>query len=297
MLYSMNPSFLPIKQSFIDVGVGEIGVGFTGDVLRTNLGSCVGLIIYPKIPNKSKRIATLSHILLAEKRKKSKSLYEDKQPARYANMAIDEMIRMLEDEGYPKSRYEFLAKLTGGVKLLTGVNEYFDIGQQNVNAVKSNLKLKGITLVSEYTGGNESVTTYYNVEKDQLVVKPARKEALLIFDDSKVSLYNKKIITFDFDKFEGQSKKQLDQEDRSLDKFVSLIKKEGFIIKDENERRIRKRILIATKLHGHKRVSSLAKNFEIDAGSFDTFLNWLKRAKVFNEITQQFTPLIIKKGK
>ena len=52
-------------------------------------------------------------------------------------------------------------------------NLKLDTGKSNVQAVKTFLREKEIKLVSEYTGGSESMTIFYKVKEDLLLARPA----------------------------------------------------------------------------------------------------------------------------
>lgn len=123
------------------VGMGEIGVARDGGILRTFLGSCVGLALH----DRRQRIAGLAHIVLPDSRGQAQS------PGKYADTAVKELLRRLKElvDGGP---LKLTAKLAGGAKMFpfqTGMT----VGDQNVLAVERLLAAEGITIVGRCCGG------------------------------------------------------------------------------------------------------------------------------------------------
>jgi len=112
-----------------------------GGVLRTFLGSCVGLVLY----DRRRKIAGLAHIVLPE------SHGPVQQPGKYADTAVKELLRQLKEmaNGEP---LQVTAKLAGGAKMF-GFQAGMTIGDQNVRAIEHLLSTEGITIMGRCVGG------------------------------------------------------------------------------------------------------------------------------------------------
>lgn len=123
------------------IGMGDIGVGRGNGSLRTFVGSCVGLAIY----DRRQKLAGLAHIVLPH------SKGNGVPPGKYADTAVPEMIRLLQDlNGGP---VRLSAKLVGGAKMFA-FQKGLTIGDQNVAAVESILGELGIPIVGRCCGGD-----------------------------------------------------------------------------------------------------------------------------------------------
>lgn len=124
------------------LGIGQIGVARDSGVLRTFVGSCVGLAVF----DRRRRIAALAHIMLPD------SGLAGTPPGKYADTAIPEMLRLLDGlaAGGP---LRLAAKLVGGAKMFafqTGLT----VGEQNVAAVERILAGLGIPVLGRDCGGD-----------------------------------------------------------------------------------------------------------------------------------------------
>jgi len=123
------------------IGMGEIGVARDGGVLRTFLGSCVGLALY----DRRRKIAGLAHVVLPDSRG------QGNQPGRYADTAIKELLTRLRElaQGEP---LQVTAKLAGGAKMF-GFQTGVTVGDQNVRAIEQLLSAEGIAIIGRCCGG------------------------------------------------------------------------------------------------------------------------------------------------
>lgn len=123
------------------IGMGEIGIARDGGILRTFLGSCVGLVLH----DRRRKIAGLAHVVLPDSRGQAS------QPGRYADTAIKELLRLLKDlaNGEP---LQVTAKLAGGAKMF-GFQTGMTVGDQNVQAIEQLLAAEGIRIVGRCCGG------------------------------------------------------------------------------------------------------------------------------------------------
>jgi len=128
----------------INVGIADSGVASAPSVLRTILGSCVGICLLD--PDNS--VAGLSHIMLPSR--------NDKQgnPKKYADSAIPLLVEDMEKAG--AERKKIVAKIVGGATMfkLAENSLMSEIGRNNVKKVKEILEAMKIKIIAEDTGGD-----------------------------------------------------------------------------------------------------------------------------------------------
>jgi chemotaxis protein CheD len=134
----------------IKVGMADWKVGRDPDILITfGLGSCVALVLW----NPQERLGAMAHIMLPDS--KIIRYRQENNPAKFGDTAVPIMLAEMEKLG---CRKEFLqAKLVGGANMFTFAGKLIsgnmNVGQRNVQSVKTSLEQKGVRLVSEDTGG------------------------------------------------------------------------------------------------------------------------------------------------
>jgi len=133
------------------LGIGQIGVARDAGVLRTFVGSCVGLAVF----DRRRRLAALAHIMLPD------SALAGTPPGKYADTAIPEMLRLLAGlaGGGP---LRLAAKLVGGAKMFafqTGQT----VGDQNVAAVERILASLDIPVLGRDCGGDRGRRITFDV--------------------------------------------------------------------------------------------------------------------------------------
>ncbi|MEM0926892.1 MAG: chemotaxis protein CheD [Planctomycetota bacterium] len=129
------------------VPMGEIRLTRETGVLRSLLGSCVGIALYQP----ETRTAVLSHTLLSDSTLFRPSENERSvPPGRYVDTAIDEMLRRLRVLRERPSG--LLAHVAGGADMF-GVESADAVGRLNCEAVIRQLSDRHIDLVSEHCGG------------------------------------------------------------------------------------------------------------------------------------------------
>lgn len=153
----------------INVGVADLATSSSPDVLKTILGSCIGIAIYsPK-----DRIGGLLHIMLPQLNN------GDMNKAKYANTGIPMLISTIENR-YGIKRHTLIAKIAGGANMFSFIkntNTIFDIGNRNISAVKYLLKELGIPIVGEDVGANYGRRIEFYLESGKMIITgPDRKE-------------------------------------------------------------------------------------------------------------------------
>ncbi|ANQ54324.1 chemotaxis protein CheD [Thermosipho affectus] len=142
------------------IGIGEYAVGDKNTILVTlGLGSCVGVCIR----DKSKLVGGMVHVMLPDSGGK-----EVAKPGKYADTGIKIVVEELKKIG----GRNFEAKIAGGAAMFN--NSAMNVGQRNVEAVKSMLRKLGIKIVSEDTGGNRARSIEYDVESGKLMIRKVK---------------------------------------------------------------------------------------------------------------------------
>ncbi|NBS32336.1 MAG: chemotaxis protein [Planctomycetia bacterium] len=125
------------------IGMGELGVGQTDGLLKTFVGSCVGVTIF----NRRRKLAGLAHVMLPESRGQSS------QPGKFADTAIPEMLRRLEKFcGGETVRWS--AKIAGGAKMFAFQADT-TVGDLNVAAIEHILAELDIPILAKCCGGKQ----------------------------------------------------------------------------------------------------------------------------------------------
>lgn len=141
------------------IGIGEIGVARGDGILRTFVGSCIGLALF----DRRQRVAGMAHIMLPD------SKGERAQPGRYADTAIPEIIRLL-GELAGGVHLRLTAKMVGGAKMFafqSGVT----VGDQNVAAVDRILDSLGIPVLARDCGGERGRRVSFDVANGEMRVE------------------------------------------------------------------------------------------------------------------------------
>lgn len=160
----MNNSLTVVK-----VGIADLNTITSSQTIRTSgLGSCVGVVIYD-LPS---QIAGMAHIMLPDSNMTKSTQYN---LAKYADTAIPKLIKLLLDAGAKK--YALKAKLAGGAQMFpfSTSNQMMRIGPRNVEAVKQQLNMYRIPIVSEDCGGNNGRTIEFIPTTGVLQVRTVNK--------------------------------------------------------------------------------------------------------------------------
>jgi len=130
-----------VASSGDSVAIGQIGIAKGSGVLRTFVGSCVGLVLHVR----SQRAAGLAHVMLPA------SNGRGTPPGKYADTAVAETLRLLR-EAVGESTLACTAKLVGGATMF-GFQSGTPIGEQNVLALEQLLGDLGIPITGRICGG------------------------------------------------------------------------------------------------------------------------------------------------
>jgi chemotaxis protein CheD len=145
---SQNPPAPTGSPEIIQVTIGQWRIATAPNLIRTLLGSCVGVVLYDRVA----KLGGLSHIVLPE----SHGLTE--QPGKYADTAIHGMISDLDRKLGCASRPRLSAKLAGGASMfqLASVDpstSALNIGSRNCEAIERVLAELRIPVLARDLGG------------------------------------------------------------------------------------------------------------------------------------------------
>jgi chemotaxis protein CheD len=122
------------------IGIGELVVSKSPGILRTLVGSCVGITLYDPFT----KIGGMAHIVHPE------SNGRVDQPGKYADTAIRELLQHLAHAGGEQRR--LVAKYAGGAKMLNAFSSN-PIGDLNVEMIERILKQLRIPILGKECGG------------------------------------------------------------------------------------------------------------------------------------------------
>jgi chemotaxis protein CheD len=154
----------------INVGIADLKITLSPNVLRTILGSCVGICLYD--PNR--KIIGLSHIMLAEQN------IAGTNPKKYANSAIPLLIEEMEKAGGNSKCFK--AKIAGGAAMFNMGDSSLlgDIGKSNVRKVKEILAGLSIEILAEDVGGDYGRTIDFFSDNFVLKVKSIGRDERIL---------------------------------------------------------------------------------------------------------------------
>ncbi len=130
------------------IGIGEYRVG-SFPMASIGLGSCIGLTLY----NPEQKSGAMVHIMLPESQGRTD------RPGKYADTAIPLLLKELETSGIRKNH--LIAKIAGGATMFEAFSASMNIGQRNIDKVKSILSDQNIRLVAEDVGGKMGRSVYF----------------------------------------------------------------------------------------------------------------------------------------
>ncbi len=154
----------------INVGIADLGVSSSPNILRTILGSCVGICLY----DPDNKIGGLSHIMLPASRKPVNNI------KKYAETAIPAMIDEMISAGASENR--IVAKIAGGATMFKHVESSLmgDIGKNNILSVIGILEKLNIVIIAEDVGGDYGRTIDFYLETGELKIKTIGKDVKII---------------------------------------------------------------------------------------------------------------------
>lgn len=147
--------------NLITVGIAELEVAKPPDILRTILGSCVGICLYD---NKNK-VGGLSHIMLPKMNDKNSN------KKKYADTAVPLLLEEMKNKG---ADIDFLsAKIVGGATMfnISKKSSLMNVGQSNIISVKNILHELKIRITAEELGGDFGRTIDFYMDSGVVKIK------------------------------------------------------------------------------------------------------------------------------
>ena len=130
--------------NIITVGVGDLKIARSPKVIKTSLGSCVGVVLYDSV----QKIGGMLHLMLPNCNDR------EGKPSKYADTGITLLLDLMLSQA--KSRKNVLtAKIFGGAKMFNVSSELFDIGKSNITETQILLEHFSIRITASRVGGTK----------------------------------------------------------------------------------------------------------------------------------------------
>jgi chemotaxis protein CheD len=143
-----------------NVGMAELKICKCPDELTIiGLGSCVALALY----HKKSKTGGLVHVMLPAGKAKNRV-----KPGKYANFAIKEIYEKMKKKVGEKNG--IVAKIAGGSQMFK-TTKTFGIGEENIAAVKKELKDLGIKIDGEDCGKNYGRNITFSTQDGEMKIK------------------------------------------------------------------------------------------------------------------------------
>lgn len=143
--------------------MAEFGVvGRDEGILRTTLGSCVGLVLIDERTGKM----GLAHIVLPKCHENATPT-----PGKFADTAGPALFAAM-GLSAPEAPRRLKAKIAGGANMFAGIvkNEMIRMGEQNIRAVREWIAKAGIALVAENVGGTKGCKVVLDPKSGKVTV-------------------------------------------------------------------------------------------------------------------------------
>ncbi|MBN2216414.1 MAG: chemotaxis protein CheD [Pirellulales bacterium] len=149
------------------VGMGQIALGSGATRLTAVLGSCVAVTLHAPRHD----VGVLAHIILAQ------SSGRNSLPGKFADTAIPEMLRMMDEAGVP--RESMVARLAGGANIF-GRSGPLQIGNANIEAITRLLQEQGIPIKAQDVGGDKGRRVSFDCQTGSLTIEMAGHPARVL---------------------------------------------------------------------------------------------------------------------
>lgn len=153
------------------VGIAEGKTAHADQVLVSYaLGSCVGICLY----DAQQKLAGMAHIILPDDKKHGNC----ENPYKFAKSGVPSLVYAMELAG--AKRTHLTAKIAGGANMFRGVAGTWEIGRQNIEAVRRALKEADIPLIAEDTGRDYGRTISFSGQDGSLEISTVKQIKKLI---------------------------------------------------------------------------------------------------------------------
>ncbi|TGB04783.1 chemotaxis protein CheD [Halobacillus salinus] len=151
--------------NIIKVGIADLKFVSAPDRIRTSgLGSCVGVVLF----DPRKQLAGMAHVMLPDSHMAKQ---EKMNRFKYADTALDDLLRGLTDNG--ASKFRMKAKIAGGAQMFSfkTSSDMMRIGPRNIEAVKEKLAQFHIPIIAEDVGGKSGRTIVFDPSTTDLHIR------------------------------------------------------------------------------------------------------------------------------
>jgi chemotaxis protein CheD len=143
------------------VPMGGWAVAAAPTLIRTLLGSCVGVVLYDRVL----KVGGVSHIVLPDSRG------DVSLPGKYADTAIPAMILDLDRRLGRGGLSRLSAKIVGGASMFQTTLGSMNIGKQNNEAVERILSELGIPILARDVGGDSGRRLTLDTKSGNVTIK------------------------------------------------------------------------------------------------------------------------------
>ena len=130
--------------NIITVGVGDLKIARAPKVIKTSLGSCVGVVLYDSV----QKIGGMLHLMLPNCNNR------EGKPGKYADTGIPLLLDLMLNQAKSKKN-ALTARIFGGAKMFNVSSELFDIGRSNIAETERLLKQYSIRITASRVGGTK----------------------------------------------------------------------------------------------------------------------------------------------
>ncbi|GJQ58725.1 MAG: chemotaxis protein CheD [Candidatus Scalindua sp. AMX11] len=157
-----------INQEVVTVGVGDLKVAGIPKILKTSLGSCVGVVLYDNVI----KVGGMLHLMLPKCKDRNGKL------SKYADTGIPLLIDLMVKRANANKR-NLTAKIFGGARMFNISSDMFDIGKSNILETASILDRLGIRISARRLGGTKghqiSLDTNTGIVQSRILGEPTVK--------------------------------------------------------------------------------------------------------------------------
>lgn len=130
--------------NIVTVGVGDLKIARSPKIIKTSLGSCVGVVLYDGI----QKIGGMLHLMLPNCNNR------EGNPSKYADTGISLFLDVMVNQAKSKKN-ALTAKIFGGARMFNVNSELFDIGRANISETQRILNHFNIRIVASRVGGTK----------------------------------------------------------------------------------------------------------------------------------------------
>ena len=147
------------------IRMGEMSVAKDGAVLRTLLGSCLGVALYDRF----QQIGGLAHIVLPE------ATASTDRPGKFVDTAIPALIEKM--SALARSELRLSAKIAGGASMFK-TTVAANIGERNVKVCEAVLRERGIVILARHCGGNQGRRMCLHTDNGKVRIEIVGQDAI-----------------------------------------------------------------------------------------------------------------------